>query len=440
MTQTAYFPVNCADCGHSFGIEAWDVLDANSSPLLKEKVLNGSIFNRSCPKCAFTNRVVHNCLYYDLHKRFAVMLEPGNLDREKAHIPGVIPFTGGWVLRLTADVNAFIEKVNMLERGYNDKAFELLRAIVRTYLQQAVPDVHIERLHAVLNDPGKICFQGISGNRQQLRIAVPESAYSAVWDAVSGRLRTCAEPNKFISVDAVWLKSHEGAETLKTARRALSLEALAPDITYTESNRPKLAVVCHKCGRELLPHSTFCIYCGAATATDRVEAKPLAKPAMADTCAVCGETLLPRSEFCIYCGAKAPAVICTGCNAEYPYGTEVCKRCGMLLKPQTQSDTAAGGIKAGAVAPSDLLYAVEVAVPKAGAKENEPAEAGNHQGASGEAPCVQAAFNTPEQPDARESEFDKIIKRLEQLGELKQKGILTDDEFAQAKKALIAKV
>jgi hypothetical protein len=46
---------------------------------------------------------------------------------------------------------------------------------------------------------------------------------------------------------------------------------------------------CGSCGRELIPQTSFCVYCGEK---------------IVNVCASCGQELVPNSEFCVHCGRK----------------------------------------------------------------------------------------------------------------------------------------
>ncbi|UCG03900.1 MAG: CPBP family intramembrane metalloprotease [Candidatus Heimdallarchaeota archaeon] len=47
--------------------------------------------------------------------------------------------------------------------------------------------------------------------------------------------------------------------------------------------------LCGSCGREIIPQTKFCVYCGEM---------------IVNTCVSCGNEIVPNTEFCVYCGTK----------------------------------------------------------------------------------------------------------------------------------------
>ncbi|MFX1507265.1 MAG: type II CAAX prenyl endopeptidase Rce1 family protein [Promethearchaeota archaeon] len=60
---------------------------------------------------------------------------------------------------------------------------------------------------------------------------------------------------------------------------------------YSQSYSPTISSqrFCGSCGREIIPQTSFCVYCGEK---------------IVKVCASCGQELIPNSEFCVHCGRK----------------------------------------------------------------------------------------------------------------------------------------
>lgn len=128
----------CSKCGKEHEISVYKSINTEQDPSLKEKVLDGSAFMWECPSCATRNLAKYECLYHDPEKRFMVWLMPIPKDSqaEAEAIARHAKALGDYVLRECVEVGELIEKILILDAGFNDVAVEISKYVLRNELAE----------------------------------------------------------------------------------------------------------------------------------------------------------------------------------------------------------------------------------------------------------------------------------------------------------------
>lgn len=68
--------MTCPKCSTTFDIEQYNVINAQTQPELREKLLNGSMFLQTCPRCGTHMHAAYTCVYSNDEKKFLVSFQP----------------------------------------------------------------------------------------------------------------------------------------------------------------------------------------------------------------------------------------------------------------------------------------------------------------------------------------------------------------------------
>ena len=112
--------ITCPHCQVETDHKVLDHINIDRNPELRAKVQDLSCFRVQCPNCGETVLVIHPCLYHDMSNRFMVWLWPEEGAAPKAEFDPL----AGYTLRVVDSMNAFREKITLLERGLDDRAVE----------------------------------------------------------------------------------------------------------------------------------------------------------------------------------------------------------------------------------------------------------------------------------------------------------------------------
>src|SRR4051812_27957534 len=74
MSRPSQKSITCPTCKHTFDTTLWLSVSAPLNPELRTRVLDGSMFDHSCPKCGQAIYMNHDFVYSDPKRRFMVAL------------------------------------------------------------------------------------------------------------------------------------------------------------------------------------------------------------------------------------------------------------------------------------------------------------------------------------------------------------------------------
>lgn len=81
MSSISTKPFTCPECGHKGEFKMYNSVNVTLDPKLKDRVLNGDIFDWTCPKCGESLSVRYNLLYHDMDNKFQIYYSPTECER-----------------------------------------------------------------------------------------------------------------------------------------------------------------------------------------------------------------------------------------------------------------------------------------------------------------------------------------------------------------------
>ncbi len=164
MTQVKTFPFTCPRCGHAELLPEYSSINAEESPELKERILDGSLFSFTCSHCGYSALIRYECVYADQKHQLLIHLpedpDHPDLSREQDY--------PGWRIRRVNDPNELMEKILIFEEGLDDRAVELEKHLLEEAIQNEQPDRKIQAMYFMPAEDGYhfavLSEEGFSGS------------------------------------------------------------------------------------------------------------------------------------------------------------------------------------------------------------------------------------------------------------------------------------
>lgn len=188
--------IECPHCKKECVRKPLSRISPDRDPAVRQKIQDLSLFRWTCPNCGVTSLVEDPCLYHDIANQFMVWLSP---DGEKPEAGEFDPLSG-YMLRYVEDMNAFREKINVLERGLDDRAVEIMKLVLFLQLQHDLDVVEL-LFHDLDERTADFRFAAVLSDGAEQYVAMPGAVYQKVLLDVQERLYL---PRGFIKVDMQW--------------------------------------------------------------------------------------------------------------------------------------------------------------------------------------------------------------------------------------------
>lgn len=187
--------VECPHCKKESLHKTVGSINIDRTPEMRAKVQDLSCFRWTCPNCGVTSLVMEPCLYHDLANSFMVWLS-----EEKPQSADFDPLAG-YTLRWTQDFNSFREKINILERGLDDRAVEMMKYLLFAQLNLDLDVVEL-LFHDLDERSAAFRFVAVLSDGVEQYVSMPSSTYQKLYQDVNERLYTSGRD--FIKIDMEW--------------------------------------------------------------------------------------------------------------------------------------------------------------------------------------------------------------------------------------------
>ena len=130
MSSYKVHTIKWPKCGASGKFTAWDSVNVDLMPKMKEKVLSGDLFRWTCPECRETFTIPYPMLYHDMTNKIMVyhLLQRNNpSDSNVVNLLGKTGLMSDYTLRSCYSVDDFREKVAQLDAGIDVRIVEFLK-------------------------------------------------------------------------------------------------------------------------------------------------------------------------------------------------------------------------------------------------------------------------------------------------------------------------
>lgn len=189
--------VTCPHCRQQSEHKTPAHINIDRTPALRAPVRDLSYFRVSCPNCGETMLAVQPCLYHDMSRRFMVWLQP---DDETPPAANFDPLAG-YQLRAVSTLNAFREKIEVLELGLDDRAVEMMKLLLFMQLRHDLDVVELV-FHALDAQSGDFRFAAVLSDGVEQYAAMPGAVYQRLAQDAEQRLFTPG--GEFSRIDAAW--------------------------------------------------------------------------------------------------------------------------------------------------------------------------------------------------------------------------------------------
>jgi hypothetical protein len=119
--------VQCPACGHAADVAITQSINTREKPELVARLLAGDFNILSCAQCGKRTALETNLSFYDPDRAYFCVVTPGNEALGEAALQNVGPVG---TRRLVPSKNALIEKVKILEAGFDDRVIEVLKVLL----------------------------------------------------------------------------------------------------------------------------------------------------------------------------------------------------------------------------------------------------------------------------------------------------------------------
>ena len=133
MSKIATIQVTCSKCQFRFPFQMWESVNVTLNPDMKEIVRHGGLFQAICPHCGEPILVDFPTIYHNMDKRIMIHYNPAFENEALRNImlkasKDMLDYQ--YTMRFTTSLDDFVEKVDILESGYDDRLMEFCKIYV----------------------------------------------------------------------------------------------------------------------------------------------------------------------------------------------------------------------------------------------------------------------------------------------------------------------
>jgi len=129
--------IECPKCGKESEFTFWRSINTAIDPDLKEKVRTREVFQFVCPACGHKAEVDYGFLYHQMEDHYMIYYvgqeeveqtkESLDSAREDAFLS---KFADGYIYRIVTSKQQLMDKLNILDSGYDDRIVEIMKLFV----------------------------------------------------------------------------------------------------------------------------------------------------------------------------------------------------------------------------------------------------------------------------------------------------------------------
>ena len=194
--------IECPACHASGKHQIPAMADITSDTNLKNRLLDGTFFEWTCPGCSRRFFVDEVFLCCNSDRGYCIYLVPGYKEFELP-IPTIYKSKCTGTLRVTDSFVAFAEKLRIFEAGLSDRIIEAMKAVYATVCQQTSEKTVYNMLFEEIRPDGQLGFTVLLEN-EDISAEIPAEAYDHAM-ADFDELLPLNGCDVFLKVDQKWL-------------------------------------------------------------------------------------------------------------------------------------------------------------------------------------------------------------------------------------------
>lgn len=133
-------PFACGSCGTKGSLDVYDIISADEQPEIRDKVLDGSLFEYVCPHCGAVTPVMYPLLYTDRPGKYMISLREEGKENFSQEIMDAM------TCRCVYDPSVLKEKILLFDHGMDDRALEILKILRSQQIHERNPEMEVEAL------------------------------------------------------------------------------------------------------------------------------------------------------------------------------------------------------------------------------------------------------------------------------------------------------
>ena len=193
----------CRRCGAVQEIPAYNIVNAELNPGLKEQLLEGKLFLWNCPHCGSDNLIKYPLLYHDPSRKLLLWLTDGipEVEAQMAHTVEAEDGLQDYSARIVDTPGEMMEKIKIADADLDDVAMEICKYVTK---QEMGKDLDLK-------------FFRLEGADRRILLTYPENGemqvvgtgFSVYEDAAGIVTRNPELAVKgLVRVNAAWLAEH----------------------------------------------------------------------------------------------------------------------------------------------------------------------------------------------------------------------------------------
>ncbi len=183
MTDSIKTKMKCPSCGQSAEFDKFIEIDVDDTPEIRAKILDMSFFSWSCPMCRNDIRMTYPLCYRDEEHKILLFYVP-NID-ENAQYKKEYP---SYRARIVNSPDNFREKITCFEKGFDDRAIELLKLLLKSQYEYSGNSDLEELFFYDIDENGNQIFIMVKENGIEEKIAVLPIYYLNILDQLDEKL------------------------------------------------------------------------------------------------------------------------------------------------------------------------------------------------------------------------------------------------------------
>lgn len=179
----------CPVCHKEFESTVWDSLNADLNPEAKQKLIDGHLFDFTCPHCQTSGNLLYPLLYHDMthHVMIQYVVDTDDIDKALQDLfkgPDIVKEymeSQGYRVRIVTSQIALREKVAIFDAGFDDCTMEIVKIIYAVMQQTQDPSLNFTDIRFI-NEPthGPSLYFVCENNDDHFAVTISNEIYQDI--------------------------------------------------------------------------------------------------------------------------------------------------------------------------------------------------------------------------------------------------------------------